>query len=166
MLLGAAAAVNILNAANQKHGDEFFFDNEDEFATPVLLSFDWNAIIEASGFVSPWWPAHGMLIGGRGFDGDNLLEINAKHSDMWRSFGSNGRLGFVGVTRDQYGSAIGNCRVRCFRAATDELMSSVLSDANGNYIATTPYYEGHYLTVHKSGTPDICGATPETLFPA
>ena len=80
--------------------------------------------------------------------------------------GCNGRLAFAGVTRDQYGSAIGGCTVRCFRSSTCELMSTVLSDPQGNYIATTPYYESHFLTVHKSGPPDVAGASIDTVTPA
>ena len=142
-LVAAALPQFILVPDDVKHCDEFFFDNEDEFPVPILLSFDWNSVIEASGFVSPWWPAHGFMLGGWGFDGDNLVELNAKHSDMWRSFGSNGRLGFVGYTRDQYGSPIPNATVRCFHTSNNELVSSVVSDANGFYIATTPYADGH-----------------------
>ena len=147
-------------------GDEFYFDNEDAFPTPVLWSFDWRAVIEAAGFVSPWWPAAGLLIGpGADAGFDALAQVPAKHSDMWRSFGANGRLGFVGVTRDQYGSPLGGCRVRCFLTATTELVSDVVSDGNGNYLATTPYTGAHFIVVHRSGSPDVAGASVDTLQP-
>lgn len=166
MFLGAAQNVNILARVRQEHGDEEFFDNEDMFPVPVLLSFDWNAIAEVNGFMSPWWPTRGYLLGGWGFEGDNLVELSAKHSDMWRSFGSNGRLGFVGITRDAYGSPLGGCTVRCFRNSTNELVSAVTSDANGFYIATTPYNDAHYLVVHKTGSPNVAGASVNTITPS
>ena len=164
--IGSVFGGSILINTDQRAGDEFYFDNEDIVPTPVLLSFDWRAAIEAAGFVSPWWPNSGYMIGGQGYDGDNLYVLPAKHSDMWRSFGSNGRLAFVGYTRDAYGSPLGNCTVRCFRSSTDVLVSRVTSDATGYYQATTPYGgEGHYLVVHGPGSV-VAGASIDTIQPA
>jgi hypothetical protein len=72
----------------------------------------------------------------------------------------------VGVTRDQYGSPLGNCTVRCFRTSSGELVSQVTSDANGNYVATSPYSDQHFLTVHKTLSPDVAGASVDTLTPS
>lgn len=153
----------IISMTDQRAGDEYFYDNEDLVQPSVLLSFDWRAVIEAAGFVSPWWPAHGTLIGGWGFDGDGLVELGAKHADMWRSFGANGRLAFVGYTRDAYGSPLGSCTVRCFRSDTDEMVSRVTSDATGFYQATTPYGGvNHYLVVHGPGG-TVAGATIDSV---
>lgn len=117
-------------------------------------------------FESEWWPSRSSLMGG--FDGvaENLLLGEAP----WRSrpstrSGCNGRLAFVGYTRDQFGSVLGGCTVRCFRTSSDELVSKVVSDANGYYVATTPYSDGHYLTVHKTLSPDVAGASIDTLVP-
>lgn len=118
-------------------------------------------------FESEWWPARSSMMGGWDGEPSNLLLGEAQ---WWgwpqtRS-GCNGRLGFVGYTRDAYGSPVGGCTVRCFNTATNELVSTVTSDANGFYIATTPYGGAHYLVVHKSGTPEIAGASISTLTPA
>ncbi len=166
MLIGAALPQFILRAADQSHGDEAFFDNEDLIGQAVLLSFDWRAVIEAAGFVSPWWPWGGIIGGAYGFDGDNLTQLSPRHSDIWRSFGANGRLAFVGYTRDQFGSPIGGVTVRCFRTSTDEMVSKVTSDDNGFYIATSPYSDAHFLTVHKAGSPDLSGSSVDTVLPA
>lgn len=166
MLVGGALATNIVQGPDKRHQDEFFRDNEDSFHPVPLYSYDFNSVAEAAGFQSPWWPFRGAILGGWGFDGSVLLELGGKHSDTWRSFGTNGRLAFVGVTRDQYGSPLGGCTVRCFRTIGNELVSTVVSDANGNYVATTPYADGHYLVVHKAGPPDIAGASVTTLTPA
>ena len=121
------------------------------------------------GFVNPWWPYAGNLLGGDagGSDQNNQITNYAPwYQEPWVHSGCNGRLGFVGYTRDAYGSPVGGCTVRCFNTATNELVSSVESDANGFYIATTPYGDAHYLVVHKSGTPEIAGASISTLTPA
>jgi hypothetical protein len=168
MFVGVVIGGVALFAAPKHHQDEYYRDNEDLFQPAVLYSVDWNAVSEDAGFVSPWWPSHGYLMGGSG-DGlvsDNLLSLTAEYADMWRSFGANGRLAYVGVTRDRYGSPLGNCTVRCFRTSTDELVSKVTSDANGAYIATTPYADGHYLVVHGSSGPELAGASVSTLLPA
>lgn len=168
LLGGALSSVALLDYPDKRHQDEYFSDNEDLFMPGIVLSYDWNAVIEASGFCSPWWPSAGNLMTG-GLAGDvdtGVMRRSAQHSDMWRSFGTNGRLAFVGFTRDSAGAPIAGCTVRAFRTSTDELVSRVTSDANGRYEATSPYLEAHYITVHKTGSPDIAGASVDTLTPA
>jgi len=166
MFVGVVIGGVALFAADKNHQDEFYRDNEDLFQPAVLYSVDWNSVAEFAGFVSPWWPTRGFLMGGwgDGLQGDNLLSLPAECADMWRSFGANGRLGFVGTTRDAFGSPLGNCTVRCIRTSTDEMVSKVVSDANGFYIATTPYNDSHMLVVHDS-TGAIAGASVNTLLP-
>lgn len=109
---------------------------------------------------TPWWPA-------RSIDLDAFLDLNSSDFWQWLDSGSNGRLGFVGVTRDATGAPLGGCTVRAFVTATNELVSQVTSDANGNYVATSPYLENHYLVVHKSAAvPPVAGASIDTVQPA
>ncbi len=111
-----------------------------------------------------WWPRPGVLVGEGGISD---VITSASLARIWPNSGANGRLGYVGVTRDQYGSAVGSCTVRCFRTSTSELVSTVTSDpSTGAYVATTPYYEAHFLTVHKATAPDISGASIDTILPA
>ena len=165
-LVGAALPQSILARDDQRHGDEFFFDNEDEFQPAILYSFDWNAIAEAMGYQSPWWPYPGVLLGSSGFDGDNLLAKDGRFADIWRSFGSNGRLAFIGVTRDALGAPLGGVTVRCFRTASGELVDAATSDANGNYRCTSPYFDSHFLTGHKATSPAVASATVDTITPS
>lgn len=163
-LIGAALPVFILDANDVRNCDEIYFGNDDELFPAMLLDTTWNYDIEYKGFATPFWPACGGFADPCGFD--NCLTGATRWADPWYALGANGRLGFVGYTRDQYGSAIGGCTVRCFNTATNELTAQVVSDSNGFYIATTPYADGHYLVVHKSGSPDIAGASISTLTPA
>ena len=122
---------------------------------PVALVDDGVA---TASFATCYWPGGASIDGG---DGSVRPEVWA--APPWTTSGANGRLGFVGVTRDVYGSALGDCTVRCSRTSTNELVSQVTSDANGNYIATTPYNDGHYLVVHKTST--VAGASVDNLIP-
>ena len=158
-----ATGLPLLAQDDKRAGDEYFFDNEDMIAQAVLFSVDWRGVLEHAGFCSPWWPFRGYLIGDGVSGFVPLLDLGARHADIWRAFGANGRLGFVGYTRDQYGSTLGGCTVRCFLASTSELVSQVTSDASGFYIATTPYAGAHFLTIHGSG---VAGASIDTITPA
>jgi hypothetical protein len=118
------------------------------------------------GLVSPWWPRCG------GFVGDNavdvaMLTVSPSHGSFapTPASGCIARLGITGITRDQFGSPVGACTVKLFRTSTDELVSQVISDANGVYLITTPYHpDAHYLVVYKVGSPDIFGTTVNTII--
>ena len=111
---------------------------------------------------TPWWP------GGGGLSGSDCCPVPPgvwyDHPDFTR--GCNGRFGVVGVTRDAYGSPLGGCTVKIYRTSTDEVQATVVSDSLGNYVATTPYLDAHYLVVYKSGSPDVFGTTSNQLTAA
>lgn len=117
-------------------------------------------------FRSRWWPRSGSIIGGwSGSADDMFLNLPAQWIAPVVERGANGRLGFVGYTRDQYGSALGGCTVRLYRVSTEEQVAKVTSDANGLYFATTPYSDEHFLVIHNTaGT--LAGATKTSLLPA
>ncbi len=139
-----------------------YYGGESFIPTPVVLDiFMGEERVFAFGYVNPWWPA-----------ATNLLDSGGTLSDIIDSVwflspypvsGANGRLGFVGVTRDQYGSPLGNVTVRCYLTSSAELVSTVLSDADGQFTITTPYGGAHYLTTHATG---VAGATVDTLTPS
>jgi len=111
-------------------------------------------------FENEWWPSRSGMVGGEGAVGG---ERWWGHPNT-RS-GCNARLGITGITRDQYGSPLGFCTVKMFLTSNDGLVSSVVSDGNGVYLITTPYYpDTHYLVVYKTGSPDTFGTTVNTLI--
>lgn len=113
-----------------------------------------------------WWPRSGQILGGWSGSADDLFQNKSPRPKNPRTErGANGRLGFVGYTRDQYGSPLGGCTVRCYRASTEEQVSKVTSDANGLYFATTPYSDAHFLVIHN-GDGSLAGATNTSLLPA
>ena len=147
--------------------DQEFFHNEDLFQPPPLVDvgLPQEVWFEGTaggyvGYMSPWWPTPGSLLGDSGDVG--VLQRISPWGAWTTPSGCNGRLGFVGYTRDQYGSPVPNCTVRCIRISTDEMVSKVTSDATGYYIATTPYSDAHVLVVNG---PSIGGASVDTLLP-
>ena len=127
---------------------------------PILIA-DPNTIYgSALYFGFDWWPARSSQLGDTGIsDVASLVYFD----DVYPVSGCNGRFSFSGITRDVYGSPVPKCTVRCYRTSTHELQSVVTSDANGLYIATTPYNDAHFLTVHNL-TYSIAGASIDTLI--
>lgn len=117
---------------------------------------------------SPWWPASG-LIGDPHSQG--LTAFETMRPDTWGEYdvtaGTSGRFGFSGITRDAYGSPLGGMTVKLYRTSTDEMVSSVVSDVNGNFTVLTPYYpDAHFINIYKTGSPDVFGTTANTLVGA
>ena len=116
-------------------------------------------------YASPWWP-------GSGFIGDYATDISVHDTaQKWYEYpeitkGMTSRFGIAGVTRDQYGSAIVSCTVKLFKTSDDSLVSQIVSDATtGAYLLSTQYYpDTHYVVAYKAGSPDIAGATVNTLI--
>jgi hypothetical protein len=69
----------------------------------------------------------------------------------------------VGVTKDSAGAALGSCLVTLFRTADNSLVHQVISDVNGNYRIYASLVLQHYILAYKVGSPDVTGATVNTL---
>lgn len=161
----------LITQDNKQHADEDFFGNDELYQPDPLANYFVREDIwfGVPTFRTPWWPASqaGAFLGGNGTSVAMLYDKLTRFGDFWSNHpgGCNGRLSFVGVTRDQFGSAADGVTVKLFRTSDDRLISQVVSDANGNFTITTPYYpDGHYLVIYKAGTPDIFGTTVNTLI--
>lgn len=112
-----------------------------------------------------YWPGGGSWSLSDGGLSEVVREV--AYQRYYPQAGANGRFSWAGYTRDKYGSAVGSCTVRAFRASTGEMVASVTSDIYGAYTLTTPYYEAHLLTINNNTvTPPIAGASVDTLFPS
>jgi hypothetical protein len=124
-----------------------------------------NANIDAAwrpeGYTTGWWPG---AVGLDASGGEWHTTIRWGRPEITR--GHSGRLGFTGVTRDVYGTAVPGAVVKLFRTADDSLQYSGTSASDGSYTATTPYSDAHYLVSHKDDVIDTAGATVNTLIPA
>lgn len=68
-----------------------------------------------------------------------------------------------GTTRDSTGAALGACAVKLFRTADDSLVNQTVSNASGLYITPASNLLAHYLVTYKVGSPDVTGASVNTL---
>lgn len=112
-------------------------------------------------FRTEWWPRSGCVCDG--------ADVGSPTAVAWGAYdiaaGASSRYGFVGVTRDQWGTEIGSCSVLLFRTSDNALIDSTTSDPSGNFLLNTPYYpDYHYIVAHKTGSPDVDGVTPNTLI--
>lgn len=116
-----------------------------------------------SGFAWGYWPRSG-------FTGDPTSDGILLEAQSWgepeTSSGAISRFGYRGVTRDANNSPLGGVTVKIFRTADDtKTADDVVSDTDGNFIISTPYYEAHYLVMRKSGSPEVSGVTVSSQFP-
>lgn len=131
---------------------------------PVGALFAEVVVIHGT-FATEWWPARATA----GFVGDGGADVGILAGVRWGNYdiaaGAASRFGFVGVTRDQWGTAIGACTVYLFRTSDNVLQDTTTSDPDGNFLLNTAYYpDTHYIVAHKAGSPDVDGVTPNTLI--
>lgn len=143
------------------HGEQDLRLNRMDFL-PERLFADVYAVATST-FETPWWPRGG------GFIGDGASDVGLLEAVWWGEYdqaaGAASRYGFVGVTRDQYGSPIGACVVKLYRTSDDALLDTATSDPSGNFLLNTAFYpDFHYIVAHKSGSPDVDGVTQNTLI--
>jgi hypothetical protein len=162
----SATGFPLIVPSDLRHVDDEWTRNDDVQPAPEgSLHCTVSDFLDIADYTTGWWPNSGGMVQDTGLS-DVRGQFESPSQRIWPIAGAaNGRLSFVGVTRDQYGSAIGGCTVRCFRVSTNELTSQVISDAStGAFTITTPYNDAHFLTVHLTSTPNIAGATVDTLI--
>lgn len=118
------------------------------------------------GYGNDFWP------GNRGFIGDRATDVGLQDNTWGRRMervghGVASRVGFPGVTRDQYGAPLADCTVILHRTATREFVYEGVSDGAGQFLAQSVYAgENHYLVFHKAGAVNVFGATDNNLIGA
>jgi len=114
-------------------------------------------------FATPWWPTRG------GFLGDNDVDVGLLEGEYYEpelTKGMNSRFGYQGVSRDVNNSPLGGCTIKLFLSADDSKVTpDVVSDADGNFVISTPNYAPHWLRMSKSGSPDLQCTTIATTYP-
>ena len=69
-----------------------------------------------------------------------------------------------GVTKDSTGTPLAGCTVQLFYTATDKIADEKVSDASGNYeFRSAAPAVNFYIVAYKAGSPDVTGATVNTL---
>lgn len=171
VFVGAAIPSQILAANYYDNCDSLYFGKSRRAPNSFLLSDEVSRSADNANdryvYKTRWWPRSGQILGGwgDGTQGDTFQNKATSWKLPFTVRGANGRLAFVGYTRDQYGSRTGGCTVRLYRVSTEEQVSKVTSDADGLYFATTPYNDAHFMVIHNPAG-NQAGATANTLLPA
>jgi hypothetical protein len=126
-----------------------------------------SRFVEASeGFYSGFWPGNRGFIGDLGADVSMFQGPGGRKLER-RAAGMASRVGFPGVTRDQYGAPLASATVILHRTATREFVHELVSDASGNFLMQSVYAgEAHYIVFHKAGAVNVYGATDNNLIGA
>jgi len=105
-----------------------------------------------------------------GADGAAMCDLT--YPDLYEPFSCDGpgtqSMNFIrGSCKDASGVVVANAFVQAFVTATDAIAGEVQANTDGTYSVgvqqskVTP----HYLVAYKAGSPDITGATVNTLLP-
>lgn len=81
----------------------------------------------------------------------------------WPNTGQHTPKKVIGVTKDSTGTPIGGVTVLLFNTATNLLVDTVVSDANGNYQASDPNNVTCFTVGYLVGSPDTAGVTKNNI---
>lgn len=107
--------------------------------------------------------AGGIMFGDDAAQGSDFYD---SWSPWQRSMRGNGRLArfAAGYTYNSVGGILGGATVQVFRSSDDLYVSETQSDDTGRFEAFTPYPGvPHYFVAYAAGSPDVTGATVNTL---
>jgi hypothetical protein len=125
-----------------------------------------RAVPANEGFYSGFWPGNRGFIGDMGA-GVSMMAANGGRKTERIGAGMASRVGFPGVTRDQYGAPLAACTVILHRTATREFVYEGVSGTDGVFLAQSVYAgENHYIVFHKAGALNVYGATDNNLVGA
>lgn len=80
-----------------------------------------------------------------------------------RHNGTRQQVAISGYTRDVYNTPLPFCTVKLYRTLDDSVQYVTTSDANGFYQVLSSYSDDHYIVTYKVGSPDVTGASINTL---
>ena len=158
--IGAALPQFRLQAKDQRLGHPFLDVRDTRKRVKERADFS------RTEYRNEFWP------GNRGFIGDQSTDV-AMMEPVWGrrlkrfAIGVASRVGFPGITRDQYGAPLAACTVVLHRTATREFVYEGVSGADGAFLAQSVYAgEHHYIVFYKAGAINVYGATDHNLVGA
>ena len=118
-------------------------------------------------YMTAYWPKSGFAgdVNGDGGLLDPWMNRFEQLDIDTLAAGASTRYAISGVTRDVLGSAVPGVTCHLFVTASDLLLDTVVSDANGVFRLITPLYpDTHYVQAYKAGAPDVSGCSVNTLI--
>jgi hypothetical protein len=122
-------------------------------------------------YATPWWPKSACF----GIGCEEWSSADSGYEDPELTSGAVAAMGFVGYSRDAYGTVLGGCTMKLFKTVDggypntkDVKVYEVVSNTTtGFYSLYTPYHpDTHYIVSFKAGSPDVQGVTVNTLIGA
>lgn len=99
----------------------------------------------------------------RGLQGRVQSPLGQVGTVIYRSPGGFSNIALEGVSRDNVGAPLAGCRVDLCQG--NIIKESIVSDAGGNYRFSNPGSGPFFIIAYKPGSPDVAGATVNTLQP-
>jgi hypothetical protein len=86
---------------------------------------------------------------------------------IYRNVGGNRVMSMIGVSRDNAGAIMGLATVYVLKSINGKLaeVASTISDASGNFRFDLLEQGPYWIVAYKAGSPDVAGATVNTLQP-
>jgi len=123
---------------------------------------------DRSNFVSLW--SFGCRVGSGDFGGYYVTNRCTSCADVFEPYSCDGegtqtQLFIRGTTYDANNVAISGVTVQAFKTSDETFAGQSVSQTDGTYICPVHTVAGtqHYLVAYKPGSPDITGATVNTL---
>lgn len=164
----ATSAMSVLLLGDDKRIFPGFMTDQDPFAIVMIdepyLFFQYETL---------YWPRSDFTGNTTGVASEILGATWRDKTELIQPCGggSSSRMAIFGTCRDVYGTPVVGAVVKLFKTLNtptpgkDVLLDEVVSDGNGNYTVTTPYYpDTHYIVEYKTGSPDIFGSSRNDLI--
>jgi hypothetical protein len=159
-LIGNALPQFRLQAKDERLGASFMSMKD------ALLRGGSRHVPANEGYYTGFWPGNRWFIGDLGVDVSMLQGPGGRKTERICA-GVASRVGFPGVTRDQYGAPLASATVVLHRTSTRELVHELVSDTGGNFLMQSVFAgEGHYLYFHKAGSVNVYGGSDNNLIGA
>jgi hypothetical protein len=158
--IGGALPQFILQTKDQRLGHTFLDVRDTRKRVTERADFSF------AGYLNEFWP------GNRGFIGDQSTDVSIQEAVWGRrlkrfAIGCASRVGFVGVSFDQFGTPLAGVTCSLFRTSTREWIMDVISGSDGTFFLQSWYSpDTHFIVFNKAGAPDVFGTTRQTLVGA
>jgi hypothetical protein len=158
--IGGALPTGILTTKDTRLGHPFLAVTDTRKRQTERADFSF------AGYQNEFWP------GNRSLTGDGDIDVAISHAIWSRrpkrfAIGCASRVGFIGVSFDQFGTPLAGVTCSLFRTSTREWIMDVISGADGSFLLQSWYSpDTHFIVFHKSGAPDVFGTTKQTLVGA
>jgi hypothetical protein len=159
-LLGGALPTGIVTTKDTRLGTPFLA------MTDTRRRIVERADFARTGYQNEFWPGNGSFGGDQSADVAIMVPIWSRRMKRFAS-GEASRVGFIGISFDQFGTPLAGVTCSLFRTSTKEWIMDIVSGSDGSFLLQSWYSpDTHFIVFNKSGAPDVFGTTKQTLVGA